>query len=116
MNLLRLGLQPFLSTRWRIFGQPGEQGVWRGGSEHHRALILAHKSFGDRVFEELQQAVEVSGDVQKSAGLRMDSQLCPGEYLEELLQRAPPARNCDEGVGQLRHRSFPFMHRLDDAQ
>ena len=38
----------------------------------------------------------------------------PGQLLDQLLERADPARQGDESVGAIEHRLLAFVHVLDD--
>src|SRR5688572_6610878 len=46
----------------------------------------------------------------------MDAELAPREDLDELLQRADPARHGHEAVRQLSHQRLALVHGVDDLQ
>ena len=44
----------------------------------------------------------------------MAIELDPGQLLDQLFQRADPARQGDKSVGAIEHRLLAFVHVLDD--
>src|SRR5665213_2036698 len=88
----------------------------RGRHDDHRPILRLDETFVDRVLEERQQAIVKAFDVQQAAWLLMETQLRPRQDFEELLQRAPPARDRDEAIGQVGHERLPLVHGRDDAE
>lgn len=84
--------------------------------DHHAAMHRHQKAFRYRVIEKAQQAIVVTFDIQDPAGLPLKPELRPGQDFAKLLESAIPAWQCDEGIGQPGHQSFPLMHGADYAQ
>ncbi len=79
-------------------------------------MLGPHESFGHLMAHEGAQAVIETVDVQQANRLGVDAQLGPGHHLEQLFQRAHPARHGDEAFGQVGHHRFALVHVLDDEQ
>jgi hypothetical protein len=60
--------------------------------------------------------LEKAIDIQQAHGLAVDAQLGPRENLEELVERAQPSWEGDEGVGDGCHAHLAFVHGLDDVE
>jgi len=78
-----------------------------------RLVRLRNEPLADRVIQERIQGVVVPRHVQNAAGLRVQAELRPGDYLEELLQRAEAAGERHEGVGHVGHLRLPLVHGAD---
>ena len=70
----------------------------------------------DRVLQESQQRLPVPVDIEEAHRLAMQSELLPGEQLEQLVKRPGAAGERDHRVGQLGHQRFALVHGLDDVE
>jgi hypothetical protein len=66
--------------------------------------------------DQLAQRREETGHVEDAARLVVNAELCPGEYLKELVQRPVAAGEHDECFGRVGHRGLALVHRLDDPE
>ena len=66
--------------------------------------------------DQLAQRREETGHVEDATRLVVNAKLCPGEYLEELVQRPVAAGEHDECFGRVGHRGLALVHRLDDPE
>ena len=61
-----------------------------------------------------EQRAPEAADIGDENRLRVAIELRPGQLLDQLLQRADPARQGDEGVRPIEHRLLALMHAVDD--
>ena len=66
--------------------------------------------------EQRQQRPPEAVDVGEKHGLAVALQLRPGELLDQFLERADAAGQCDERVGALEHQLLALMHAVDDDE
>ena len=66
------------------------------------------------VGEEREQRAPEAPDIGDEDRLRVAIELDPGQLLDQLFQRADPARQGDERVGAIEHRLLALVHVLDD--
>src|SRR5262245_55250093 len=97
----------------RVLLQTGQQLPRVGLHQDHLPVLPGEEAFLHRVVEELDQAVEVAGDVEDAGGLGVDAQLTPGEDLKIALEGADPAGEDDEGIREVGHLGLPLVHRGD---
>ena len=64
--------------------------------------------------EEREQRPPETADIDDEDRLGVAIELRPGHLLDQLLQRADPARQRDEGVGAIEHRLLALVHVADD--
>src|SRR5215204_6025282 len=111
-----LAVDPFRHDRLRL---EAVEALDHGGGvalDHEQfAGLLAQEALGYGVREELVDAVVVALDAEQRARLPVEAELCPGIDLEQLLERSDPARQRDEGVGELGHRRLALVHGADYA-
>ena len=63
-----------------------------------------------QVLEHGDQRVPIARDVGEQDRLLVAAELGPGELLDELLDRADAARQCDERIGMLEHQPLALVH------
>ena len=85
---------PNLDRAGDLFGRRAQIGPqerqyrWHvSGDLNEIADVVAGKSFGNHVVDQAQQGVPVAVDIQQQDRLGMQTQLAPGEHLEEFVQR-----------------------------
>src|SRR5438132_1299710 len=71
-------------------------------------VLFLDESLLSHVVKELEKTGIILLHIQEGAWLRMDSELCPGENLEDLFNCPYPTGKRDKGVGKLRHLQLPF--------
>src|SRR5690348_5964951 len=79
--------------------------------DDHRPVNLAYELFLHRTIEELEQRIEVAGDVEQAARFFVHAELRPGPDLENFLQCSDAAGQCDESVRQLGDQRLSIVHR-----
>ena len=99
-----------------IAGEPIEQAVELVVDDDHRPMLLPDESLRRRMVQPCHQQIEVVLEIEQSARLAVESELCPCQYLRNLVQSSQPAGQRDEGIGELDHHRFPLMHGADDSQ
>lgn len=90
----------------------------RGGGIHEEQLSVGgfEKARLDAAIEEMQEAVIVAVDVENADGFLMEAELCPGEDLKEFIEGSIGSGQGDEGIGEIGHQRFAFMHGFDDVE
>ena len=79
-------------------------------------MLRADELLGHAEVELLEQRIKIAVDIQDSTWLSMESQLAPSDDLAKFVQRAVPAGQRDEGIGQLGHPCLTLMHGGDDVK
>src|SRR5678816_766268 len=77
------------------------------------AAFGIYKTFFDRVIEHSVHRREVIFDVREHHGFCVQSELRPGDDLDQFVERTHAARQTDEAVGQLRHERLALVHGRD---
>ena len=74
-------------------------------------MLRAQEAFLNRVIEEGDERGVEAVDVQQPERFGVQAELRPRCDLDDLLDRAETARECDEAVRQLGHQRLAFVHR-----
>ena len=82
----------------------------------HLAVLGGDEALGHGVVEERGELGVVAAHVEQPERLGVQPELRPGVDLEQLLERAHPARERDEPVRELGHQRLALVHRADDPQ
>src|SRR5512138_521315 len=112
----RLGPVPRFPLEHRCALEEGEYRLRRVGDAVEDAVLRARVTETDRLFELLEERVEVSPDIRDHDGLAMDPELLPRDHFEELLERPEPPRKRHEGIAEVEHRLLAVVHGLDDPK
>ena len=84
-------------------GHPSEQG----------AVLGAEESVVDGAIEQREKRGPEVIHVEQHDRTVVQTELSPGGHLRQLLERAEPAGQGDEGVGQVEHEALAVVHRRD---
>lgn len=79
-------------------------------------MFPPHKAFGDRGIEEREEGIEIPRDIDKPAGLPVETELGPREQFSQLVEGSESAGQHDEGVGKIKHHLLALVHGPDDVQ
>src|ERR1700752_341335 len=89
---IALNLQPLAQRGGPPAVEALQQRLRRGLGVHRGAVLGAQEALLDRVVEQRGQAVVVAVDVEHAHRLGVHAELAPGVELDQLLERAPAAR------------------------
>ena len=79
-------------------------------------MLGGDEALRDRVVEEGDEARPVAAHVEQAERLGVQAELGPGVDLEQLVERAGPARQRDEAVREVGHQRLALVHRVHDVQ
>lgn len=82
----------------------------------HLFRLRPEESLVVHVVNERDQRVVVALDVEEADGAGVETELGPGEDLEEFVERADAAGERDEAASDVGHHLFALMHGVDDVQ
>lgn len=116
MLRLLLAVDPLVKrTRFPFLNSVNQLPIVTSGQEAVE-MLLFQKPVINHAVKELQKRIEIAGDIEKSAGLFMKSQLRPGVDLENFFERPDPSRQGDERIGKFSHHGLPLVHGGDGMQ
>ena len=87
-----------------------------GTSSCSRAAAGVGEAGGDELLEQRLAAAPVAAEVEQQHRLGVVAELAQGHDVEDLVERAEPARQCDERVGFARSELLALEHGGGDAQ
>ncbi len=79
-------------------------------------MFRTNEPAAGHLFNEPDESVVEAGDIQQAHGLGMESQLEPGQRLEQLIHRSESTGQRDEGVAQVDHALLALVHGFDHAE